>query len=165
MDLAPPRDGAGDWVGISTSPLPLADAMQWAVVPNCGGVVTFVGTVRDHADGREGVKALEYEAYEGPATERLSALAEEARRRWAGVGRVVLLHRVGRLELEDAAVVVVASAPHRDEAFEAAKWLIDTLKATVPIWKKEEWAGGSDWGTDARPVADVPGHPSTVRSA
>jgi molybdopterin synthase catalytic subunit len=165
MDLAPPRDGTDDWVGISADPLPVAEAMQWAVVPHCGGVVTFVGTVRDHAEGRDGVKALEYEAYEGPATERLRALADEARRRWAGVGRVALLHRVGRLELEDAAVVVVASAPHRDEAFEAAKWLIDTLKATVPIWKKEEWSGGSDWGTDARPVADLPAPPSKLRSA
>jgi molybdopterin synthase catalytic subunit len=134
-------------------------------VPRCGAVVTFVGTVRDHADGREGVSALDYEAYEGPATERLSGLAAEARERWGGVGRIALLHRVGRLELEEAAVVVVVSAPHRDEAFEAAKWCIDTLKATVPIWKKEEWAGGSGWGTDAQPVGDLPDRPSKLRSA
>ena len=165
MDLTPPREGVDDWVGISSAPLPVAEAMQWAVVPSCGGVVTFVGTVRDHADGRDGVKALEYEAYEGPATERLQALAAEARRRWSGVGRVAMLHRVGRLELEDAAVVVVVSAPHRGEAFEAAKWCIDTLKATAPIWKKEEWAGGTDWGTDAQPLADLPGPPTTLRSA
>jgi molybdopterin synthase catalytic subunit len=165
MDLTPPLEGVDDWVGISSAPLPVAEAMQWAVVPYCGGVVTFVGTVRDHADGRDGVKALEYEAYEGPATERLRALAAEARHRWSGVGRVAMLHRVGRLELEDAAVVVVVSAPHRGEAFEAAKWCIDTLKATAPIWKKEEWSGGTDWGTDAQPLADLPVPPTTLRSA
>ena len=145
--------------------LPVAEATAWAVVPRCGGVVTFAGTVRDHAEGRDGVRALEYEAYEGPATERMAALAAEARVRWPGIGRVALLHRVGRLELEDAAVVVVVSAPHRDEAFEAARWCIDTLKATVPIWKKEEWAGGDGWGTDAQPVADLPDRSSTLRSA
>jgi len=155
----------GDWVGITDEPLPVAEALSWAVVPRCGGVVTFVGTVRDHADGREDVHALDYEAYEGPATGRLRDLAAEARQRWAGVGRIALLHRVGRLELQEAAVVVVVSAPHRDEAFEAAKWCIDTLKATVPIWKKEEWAGGSGWGTDARPVDDLPDRPSKLRSA
>jgi molybdopterin synthase catalytic subunit len=165
MDLTPPGEGTDDWVGISSAPLPVADATEWAVVPRCGGVVAFVGTVRDHAEGRAGVKALEYEAYEGPATDRLRALATEARHRWTGIGRVAMLHRVGRLDLEEAAVVVVVSAPHRDEAFEAAKWCIDTLKATVPIWKKEEWAGGSGWGTDAQPVADITGPPSTLRSA
>jgi molybdopterin synthase catalytic subunit len=163
--LSPPKSGVEDWVGLSGSALPVNDAVAWAVIPRCGGVVAFVGTVRDHADGREGVKALEYEAYEGPATDRLAALASEARQRWPGVGRVAMLHRVGRLDLEEPAVVVVVSAPHRDEAFEAAKWCIDTLKATVPIWKKEEWEGGTGWGTDAQPVADVPGPPSTLRSA
>jgi molybdopterin synthase catalytic subunit len=163
--LTPPPGQVDDWVGISERALPAAEALAWAVVPRCGGVVTFVGTVRDHAEGRAGVTALEYEAYEGPATERMAALAAEARVRWPGVGRVALLHRVGRLELEDVAVVVVVSAPHRDEAFEAAKWLIDTLKATVPIWKKEEWAGGSGWGTDAQPVADLSDPPSKLRSA
>jgi molybdopterin synthase catalytic subunit len=164
----PPSAAHGDnadWVGITPAALPVAEASAWAVVPRCGGVVTFVGTVRDHAAGRDGVSALEYEAYEGPATDRLAALAAEARVRWPGVGRVVLLHRVGRLALEDAAVVVVVSAPHRDEAFAAARWCIDTLKATVPIWKKEEWAGGGGWGTDAQPVADLPAPSSKLRSA
>ena len=170
MDRAPtpppaPRGHDADWVGITPAVLPVAEATAWAVVPRCGGVVTFVGTVRDHAEGRDGVSALEYEAYEGPATERLAALATEARGRWPGIGRVALLHRVGRLALEDAAVVVVVSAPHRGEAFEAARWCIDTLKATVPIWKKEEWAGGHGWGTDAQPVADLPDRSPNLRSA
>jgi len=163
--LMPPSAPADDWVGITAGVLPVTEASAWAVVPRCGGVVTFVGTVRDHAEGRDGVSALEYEAYEGPATDRLAALAAEARDRWPGVGRVALLHRVGRLELAEAAVVVVVSAPHRDEAFEAARWCIDTLKATVPIWKKEEWAGGDGWGTDAQPVADLPDRSPNLRSA
>ncbi len=163
--LIPPSGQVDDWVGISPCPLPVADAMTWAVVPRCGGVVTFAGTVRDHAEGRDGVSALEYEAYEGPALERLGAIAAEARVRWPALGRVVLLHRVGRLALTDVAVVVVASAPHRGDAFDAARWSIDTLKATVPIWKKEEWAGRSDWGTDAQPLADLPDRPSKLRSA
>jgi molybdopterin synthase catalytic subunit len=160
-----PPGSDGDWVAITEAVLPVAEALAWAVVPRCGGVVTFVGTVRDHAEGRDGVSALEYEAYEVPATDRMAALAAEARERWPGLGRVALLHRVGRLELQEIAVAVVVSAPHRGEAFEAAKWCIDTLKATVPIWKKEEWAGGSGWGTDAQSVGDLPDRSSKLRSA
>jgi molybdopterin synthase catalytic subunit len=146
---APAED---DWTGLTAAPLPVAAAAAWAVVPGCGGVVTFTGTVRDHAEHRRGVTGLEYEAYDGPAAGRLNDIAAEARMRWPQLGRVALLHRIGRLGLGDAAVVVVVSAPHRHEAFEAAHWCIDTIKATVPIWKKEEWAGGSDWGTGALPI-------------
>jgi molybdopterin synthase catalytic subunit len=68
------------------------------------------------------------------------------------LGRIALLHRTGHLEVGETSVVVVVSAPHRGEAFEAARFAIDTLKTTVPIWKKETWPGGSEWGTDAVPV-------------
>jgi len=152
--LQPPTD-SDDWIALCRSPLPTGAALEWATVAGCGGVVVFAGTVRDHADGREGVTALEYEAYEGPAGDRLRALAAEARRRWSDVGRIALLHRVGRLAVTETAVVVVVSAPHRDAAFDAARWCIDTLKATAPIWKKEEWLDGSSWGTRATPVADM----------
>jgi len=157
---ARPAPAGDDWTALLDGPLPVAEALAWAVVPRCGGVVTFTGTVRDHADDRgrrrDGVTGLEYEAYSGPAKARLEALAAEARRRFPGIGRVALLHRVGHLVLGETAVVVVVSAPHRDEAFDAARWAIDTLKATVPIWKKEEWAGGNAWGTGALPVDEVP---------
>jgi molybdopterin synthase catalytic subunit len=136
------------WIAISDDPLPVADAQEWVVLPSCGAAVTFVGTVRDHAEGRDGVTELEYEAYIEVALERMAAIADEMDSRWS-VGRLALLHRVGRLELTEAAVVVAVSAAHRGEAFAAAEWAIDTLKSTVPIWKKETWAGGSDWGTDA----------------
>jgi molybdopterin synthase catalytic subunit len=144
-----------DWLGLSAAPLPTDDAVAWAVRPDCGAVVLFLGTVRDHAEGRPGVVALEYEAYAEQAEARMAMVAAEARARFAGVGRVALLHRTGPLALTDTAVVVTVSAPHRDEAFAAARFCIDTLKVTVPIWKKETWAGGQDWGTDATPLTEV----------
>jgi len=101
--------------------------------------------VRDHSDGRPGVTSLEYEAYLEHVVPRLASVAEHARTRWPEIGRLVLLHRVGRLHVGDVSVVVVASTPHRTEAFAAAQFCIDTLKHTVPIWKHETWEGGSDW--------------------
>ena len=88
---------------------------------------------------------------------RLAAVAAEARRRWPVVERLALLHRIGDLELSDASVAVVASSPHRPEAFDAARFCIDTLKETVPIWKREHWADGSGWATSAQPVRSVNG--------
>lgn len=123
--------------------------------PNCGAVVLFSGTVRDHAEGRSNVAALEYEAYDTEVEPRLSVIAAEARRRWPATGRLALLHRSGRLVVGETSVVVIASAPHREEAFAAARWCVDTLKATVPIWKRESWEGGDDWSTCAHPVAEV----------
>lgn len=150
-----------DWIGLDHDPLPVAEAIAWSVLPSCGGQVMFTGTVRDSADGRDDVTALEYEAYTEQVTPRLAEIAAEARARWPDLGRLVLLHRIGRLALEEVSVVIVASAPHRAEAFEAARYCIETLKATVPIWKREEWSGGSGWGTRAQPVRDVrAGEPS-----
>jgi len=143
------------WVGLLDEELPIADAHAWAVVPSCGAVVAFTGTVRDHAPGRDGVTALEYEAYDEAVAPALRALAAEAMARWPSIGRVALLHRVGALAVEDAAVVVVVSAGHRGVAFDAARYCIDTLKSSVPIWKKETWADGSAWGTDAQDIEAV----------
>lgn len=142
-------------MGIGPAPLPAAEALSWATVAGCGGVVLFSGTVRDHAEGRPGVSLLAYEAYTEHAVARLAQIAAEVRVRWPAAGRVALLHRVGPLSVRDTAVVVVVSTPHRAEAFAAAQWAIDTLKATVPIWKKEVWEGGADWGTDAQLVGEV----------
>lgn len=147
---------ADDWLGLGDEPLPVAAALEWAVRPDCGAAVVFTGTVRDHAEGRDNVTALEYEAYDEEARPRMAAIVAEARRRWPEVGRLVLLHRTGRLAVTETSVVVVASAPHRAEAFAAARWCIDTLKATVPIWKRETWDGGEDWSAGACPVAEVP---------
>ncbi len=115
----------------------------------------FSGSVRDHSEGRPAVSQLEYEAYTEQVEARLADLASAARRQWPGLGRIVLWHRVGVLSIEDITVVVAASAPHRNEAFLAARWCIDTLKSTVPVWKREVWSDGEDWGLDAHPVTEV----------
>jgi molybdopterin synthase catalytic subunit len=148
----------GDWVAIVTEPLPVEAATLWATTPASGAVVTFLGVVRDHSEGRDGVRGLTYEAYEEAARARLTAVVHEARARWPEVERFAVLHRLGDIALSEASVVVVASSPHRAEAFEAARYCIDTLKETVPIWKREHWEGGSDWATCAhhvRPVSDA----------
>jgi molybdopterin synthase catalytic subunit len=152
--LLPPTEG-DTWVGLSPAPLPVAEATAWAVRPECGGVVAFSGTARDHADGRPGVHSLTYEAYEAQAVPRLQAVAEEARKRWPVIGRIVLLHRTGELAIGDSAVVVAVSAPHREEAFAGARFCIDTLKRSVPIWKREAWDGGESWGLDAQHIIDA----------
>jgi molybdopterin synthase catalytic subunit len=152
--VLPPASG-DDWFALTDEVLPVAELYDWAVLPRCGAVVVFSGTVRDHADGREGVELLSYEAYEPAAVERFGALAAEARRRWPAIGRVAMVHRLGILEVSESAVVVAVSAPHRDDAFEAARYVIDTLKETVPIWKHETWRDGADWGTGAAPIRDV----------
>jgi len=134
-----------DWIGVSERTLPVDRVLTWVGLPGCGGIVTFCGTVRDHSDGRPDVVLLEYEAYLDQVTPRLTKVANEARCRWPEIGRLVLLHRVGELEVGDVSVIVATSTPHRGEAFAAAEFCIDTLKHTVPIWKHETWAGGSDW--------------------
>jgi molybdopterin synthase catalytic subunit len=151
-----PPNGRDDWVGVTADPLPAHAVTGFVERPDCGGSVIFTGTVRDHAEGRPHVRSLEYEAYEEEVTPRLRAIAAEARSRWPSVGRLVLLHRTGLLEVGEASVVVGASAPHREEAFAAARFCIDTLKATAPIWKRETWEGGEDWSTCAHPVVEVP---------
>ena len=111
-----------------------------------GGVVTFVGNVRDHARGRS-IRYLEYEAYPEMAEREMQKIADEAGKRWPGA-RVAIAHRTGHLEIGEAAVVIAAAAPHRAEAFEACRFAIDTLKRTVPIWKKEVSTDGEYWVDD-----------------
>ena len=135
--------------------LPVDRALVWASRPECGGIAMFCGTVRDHSDGRPDVTALEYEISLEHALPRLHQIAVAARDRWPMLGRVVLLHRFGRLNVGEVSVVVVASTPHRADAFDAARYCIDTLKRTVPIWKRETWAGGADWSTCTHPIEDV----------
>ena len=146
---------AGDWIAVTAEPLPVEAATAWATTPGSGAVVVFLGVVRDNSDGRDGVRSLTYEAYEEAAVAKLADVATEARRAWPVIDRLALLHRIGDLELSEASVAVVVSSPHRAEAFEAARFCIDTLKETVPIWKREHWEGGSDWATSSHPVRPV----------
>ncbi|HUG54628.1 MAG TPA: molybdenum cofactor biosynthesis protein MoaE [Vicinamibacteria bacterium] len=111
--------------------------------PADGGVCVFLGVVRNENGGRP-VRHLEYEAYEEMALPLMDEIAAEARRRWP-LTHVRLVHRLGRLEIGETSVAVAVTAPHRGAAFEACRYAIDTLKATVPIWKKEFYADGAVW--------------------
>lgn len=163
--MQPPATGHS-WLGIGADELPVGAVYDWCVQPDCGAVVLFSGTVRDHAvdeDGtlREGVQHLTYEAYESQVVPRFQAIEGELRARWPRTGRVAMLHRIGRLLVGESSVLVAVSSPHRPEAFEAARFAIDALKAGAPIWKHEVWDGGADWGTGAH----EPVPPSAVPSA
>jgi molybdopterin synthase catalytic subunit len=142
-----------DWLMLTEAVLDVGSAYDWAVRPNCGAVVLFSGTVRDHAEGRDGVQHLTYEAYEGQVLARFAEIVAEVRTRWPHTGRVVVWHRTGRLCVEESTVITVVSAPHRAEAFEAGRFTIDALKESAPIWKHEVWADGADWGTGAHDLA------------
>lgn len=111
---------------------------------DCGAVVTFLGTVREMTEGRQTV-ALDYEAYPGMAEKKMAEIENETRQRWP-VGDMMMVHRLGHLELGDVSVAVAVSCPHRHQAFDACRFAIDRLKEIVPIWKKENWADGStEW--------------------
>jgi molybdopterin synthase catalytic subunit len=148
-------EAADTWLELTDDPLVIDKIYQWTVRPSCGAVVLFSGTVRDHADGRPGVSSLAYEAYREQVEPRLQAIADEMRKQWPMVEAVAILHRVGELSLTDSSVVVCVSTPHRPEAFEAARFGIDALKATVPIWKREKWEGGEDWGLCATDLSQI----------
>lgn len=154
-DVEPPTD-SDTWTGLTESELPVDEAAAWVVRPSCGAAVTFNGTARDHSAGRADVSRLEYEAYEEQVVPRLGEIAATARARWTDLGRIVMIHRVGIVPVTESAVVVAVSSPHRDHAFEAAKFCIDTLKQTVPIWKREDWSEGSSWGLEPQHIVDVP---------
>ncbi|HKA16532.1 MAG TPA: molybdenum cofactor biosynthesis protein MoaE [Myxococcota bacterium] len=144
----PPVSGGVGQCWISHHPLSEADAVARVKGPGMGGIVTFVGAVRDQARGRE-IRHLEYEAYPEMAVREMEKIADQAAQRWPGT-RVAIGHRSGHLEVGEIAVVIAAAAPHRAAAFEACRFAIDTLKQTVPIWKKEVAADGEYW-VDDRP--------------
>ena len=152
--MHPPESG-DDWLGLTDAELPIGEMYRWCVRPGCGAVVLFSGTVRDHAEGRTDVTHLEYEAYDEMVVPKLTEIVAEARVRWPDVGRIALVHRTGRLTLGESSVIAAVSAPHRPEAFAAARFAIDALKVSVPVWKREIWDGGSDWGTNAADLGDA----------
>jgi molybdopterin synthase catalytic subunit len=145
-----------DWLGVCSERLPVSAVAEWVVQPHCGAVVTFCGMVRDHSEGRAGVTSLEYEAYVEQVEPCLAKVAAAARTRWPVVGRLALLHRVGRLAVGETSVVVAVSTPHRAEGFDAGRFCIDAIKETVPIWKRETWAEGSDWARCTHELIDDP---------
>jgi molybdopterin synthase catalytic subunit len=143
----PPVSGGAEpkrcW--ISEQPLDTGAVVQRVLGPDAGGIVTFVGAVRDASRGHA-IRHLEYEAYPAMAERELEKICDEALQQWGA--RVAIAHRIGHLPIGEIAVVVAAAAGHRAEAFAACRYAIDTLKQRVPIWKKEFAEGGEYWVED-----------------
>lgn len=130
-------------IQITREPLDRDALVATVTYPGAGGIVVFEGVVRDNARGKQ-VRYLEYDVYPEMAIKQIRAIVAEAEQRW-GARHVAVAHRVGRLEIGEASVIIAVATPHRAEAFEACRYIIDTLKATVPIWKKEVATGGEEW--------------------
>src|SRR3990172_5594078 len=119
-------------------PIDLQEVLRSVQTPEAGAIDIFIGTTRNHSAGKQ-VLSLEYEAYEPMALKLMEAIAREAHVRWL-IHQIAIVHRVGRVEVGEASVVIAVSASHRKEAFEACQYAIDALKKDVPIWKKEVFA-------------------------
>jgi len=130
-------------IQILNTPLDINACINWVMAPECGGIDVFIGTVRNHTKGKK-VLQLEFEAYERMALKEMDKIAKEMLQRWP-LHKVVIQHRVGTLEIGEVPVVIAVSAAHRDAAFDACRYAIDTLKQTVPIWKKEIFEDGEVW--------------------
>ena len=147
-------------VELTNQPIDTSGVLQQAQSPECGAVVLFLGTTRQFTRHRE-TESLDYECYPEMARRQLERLEQEARQRWDLV-RCCIVHRLGHLEIGEASVAIAVSAPHRHDAFEAGRWLIETIKEVVPIWKKENWADGeSQWVHPGVEQADAPRPPQT----
>ena len=138
---------------ISTAPL-IAHVKQ----AHDGAVVTFDGIVRDHSGGRQ-TRYLEYEGYEPMALQKMRAIGAAVRARFS-IDRIAIVHRLGRLEIGETSVFIAVSAAHRDVAFDACRFAIDTLKRSVPIWKKEYFADGAVWA-EGEAAQLIPGPPAS----
>lgn len=130
-------------IQLTREPLDRAALVAAVSHPSIGGIVVFEGVVRDTARGKH-VRYLEYEVYEEMARPQIASIIAEARQRWE-IEHVAVAHRFGRLEIGEASVIIAVATPHRGEAFEACRYIIDTLKSTVPIWKKEVATNGEEW--------------------
>ncbi|MFN2229267.1 MAG: molybdenum cofactor biosynthesis protein MoaE [Anaerolineae bacterium] len=132
---------------IVRDPISVDDVVGRLADPAVGAVTTFVGVVRGTTGGRE-TRYLEYEAYAEMALRTLSQVGSEVQERWPEVRQVAIVHRVGRLEIGETAIVIALSAAHRRQTFDALHYAIDRIKEIVPIWKREVWADGSEWKSE-----------------
>ena len=134
---------------ITDRPLSLDDVARRVSRPDCGAITTFAGVVRGEtatSDGVRGTDFLNYEAYTGMAEAMMARIGDEIMEKWPKVMAVSILHRVGRLEIEEPSVLIAVATPHRgDGCFEACRYAIERLKAIVPIWKEENWSDGQVW--------------------
>jgi len=144
--LFPPVSGGAhhDLIEVTDKPLSEERLMNAVGDGGAGGLVLFSGVVREETGGRR-VKHLEYEAHASMAAAKMREIAAAMRERWPGVRGIALVHRIGRLEIGESSVMIAVSSPHRAEAFDACRFAIDTLKETVPVWKKEFFEDGEVW--------------------
>jgi len=140
----PPVSGGAPRAGLTEGPIDVAALEASVAGRGHGALVTFVGRARDRADDGREVVDLEYEAYPEMAVAVLEEIAAEAEARWPG-SVVAVWHRVGSVPIGDAAVAIVAAAPHRSEAYEANRFVIEAIKERLPIWKRERFPDGSEW--------------------
>ena len=131
-------------VSVSDSPIDAAALLNEVGRADSGATVLFLGTVRDHSEGKEGVTHLEYEVYPEMVEEKIGEIVHEAAARWP-VLAVAVEHRSGEVKLGGTSVAVAVSTAHRADAFESARFIMDELKRRAPIWKKEFWPGGAEW--------------------
>lgn len=131
-------------VSVGEAPIDVGALVAEVGRPDSGATVAFVGTVRDHSPGKTGVTHLDYEVYRELVEEKIAEVVEEAASRWP-VLHAVVEHRSGVVQVGEASVAVVVATAHRADAFDAARFIIDELKRSAPIWKKEHWPGGSEW--------------------
>lgn len=130
-------------IKISDKPLDVSDSIGKTADPECGGIDVFIGTIRNKTKEKKVVR-LEYECYQSMALKEMQHIAQDAIRLWE-IKKIVIHHRIGILQTGDIAVIIAVSAPHREAAFDACRYTIDTLKKTVPIWKKEVFEDGEEW--------------------
>jgi molybdopterin synthase catalytic subunit len=134
---------------VTTQEISVDEVVARLADPAIGAVITFVGVVRGVTGERE-TRYLEYEAYAEMAEESLRQIGDEIQARWGTIREVAIVHRVGRLQVGEIAVVIALSAAHRHEVFDAVHYAIDRLKEIVPIWKKEVWADGEAWRSEVQ---------------
>jgi molybdopterin synthase catalytic subunit len=131
-------------VSVGDDPIDMSAVLSTVTRADSGATVLFLGTVRDHSPGKDGVTHLDYEVYVEQVEPKIREIIDEAAGRWPILSAVVE-HRSGRVELGEASVAVAVSTAHRADAFAAAQFVIDELKTRAPIWKKEHWPGGAEW--------------------
>lgn len=144
-----------DWITVSEAPLSAEQLASWATRPDCGAVVTFCGVARNSSTNGHLIQALEYDTSSELAEQRMQQVVTAARAKWPQLGAVVIHHRVGLVSIGEPAVVIVVSSAHRDAAYEASRYCIDTVKRFVPMWKREIWEGGSAWSEEAHELLRV----------
>ena len=130
-------------IKISVDPLQIQSCIDWVMSPECGGINVFIGSVRNVTKGKKVVR-LEFEAYQSMAMNEMNKIAKDVLKKWP-VQKILIHHRTGILQTGEVPVIIAVAAAHRDAAFDACRYTIDTLKQTVPIWKKEVFEDGEIW--------------------